>query len=63
MTPDSDEGIFDGYTSDDFERILKASEANIAELKKRQNAVSKKFEIYKQRKENNTASTQPVIIC
>ena len=62
MTPNNDEENFDGYNIDDCERILKEYEVKIAELKKRRRGVSNAFEIYKQRKANNTASTQQVII-
>ena len=63
MTPDIDEENFDGYTSDDFERELKAYDAKLTELKKRRNVVSNAKAIYKKRKGNNAASTIQVIVC
>ena len=63
MTPNNDEDIYDGYTSDDYERDLNAYDAKITELKKSCNVISNAKAIYEKRKGNNAASTQQVIIC
>ena len=63
MTPNNDEDNCDCYTSDDFERGLKAYKLKIAEAKKRPKFGSNDKTINEKRKRKNATSTQQVIIC